>query len=282
MLFSKDRDASGFAKTFPQKLMELLSYDDIRDSITWMPKGDAFMIVKESSFVEKVLPRFFKKTKFSSFKGKIYRWGFKRIMKGENEGAYFHKLFVRDNPILCLHMRRIPRKVDGLSCETTMEESNFIQTANQAPQFDVYEPKEPSPTVPKLPNPLFLPSSLSTCTNENYNYTLLLQAQLVRKLRCEEMALRIQMQNRSIENVLGRSSRQNHLESSNMRKHIPMYRQFSANTLLANDQALGNISSEKILSQPRLPRILELSSSGDKKYLGALAGLLNLQNVSLS
>jgi hypothetical protein len=282
-MFSKQRDANGFAKTFPQKLMELLSYDDVRKSITWMPKGDAFMIVKEKSFVEKVLPRFFKKTKFCSFKGKLYRWGFKRIMKGENEGAYFHKLFLRNNPTLCLHMRRIIRKVGGVSCATTtMEEINVIKAANQAPQFDFDEAKKPSPTVPKLPNPIFLPSSRSTCTNENYSYTLLLQAQLARKLRCEEMALRILMQNRFIGNVLGRSSIENCLESSNIHNYTPVYRQYYVDTLSGYDQMSGTISPEKNLSLPQLPYNLELSSSGDKKYLGALAGLLNLQNVPLS
>merc|ERR1711933_701562 len=106
------KDDSGFSKTFPQKLMELLSCDEVNEYVAWVPKGDAFMIFNESSFVENVLSRFFmKKTKFRSFKGKLYRWGFRRVIKGNTSGAYYHKYFLRDNPDLCLHIRRVSKNI---------------------------------------------------------------------------------------------------------------------------------------------------------------------------
>jgi len=105
------KDESGFVKTFPQRLFELLSAvssetSECSTSIIWTSSNDAFMIVNECTFVEEVLPKYFKKTKFSSFKGKLYRWGFRRVSKGMNTGAYFHRLFLKDDPALCLHMRR--------------------------------------------------------------------------------------------------------------------------------------------------------------------------------
>merc|ERR1712003_595418 len=119
------KGGNGFVKTFPQKLMELLSREDTQEFIRWVPKGDAFVIVNESSFALKV-SRFFKRTKLSSFKGKLYRWGFRRIKKGVNSGSYFHKLFLRDNPSLCLHMRRIVKKGRVLSIDAPQMEEKIL------------------------------------------------------------------------------------------------------------------------------------------------------------
>jgi HSF-type DNA-binding len=86
------------------------------------------------SNVAKVLPKFFKATKFTSFTRKLNRWGFTRVTRGPEVrflivtraftilftfkllltivrlasslkmGSYFHKLFLRDEPTFCLRM----------------------------------------------------------------------------------------------------------------------------------------------------------------------------------
>jgi len=203
MSASNEKHENGFVKIFPQRLMELLSHDDTSESITWTSKGDAFMIVKESSFIEKVLPRFFKKSKISSFKGKLYRWGFKRNMMGKNRGSFFHKFFLRDNPALCLHMRRNQRDVLDFPNKTPLvkaslgkrnritENSNLLssdQTANIVPQVVIHGEKEATP-IPNLQNPLFSPIAYSS---DYYNQALL-RAHLAREVLCKEAALRIQM-----------------------------------------------------------------------------------------
>jgi len=106
-----EKDDSGFVKSFPQRLLALLRSEEDETNlhkkcVSWTETGDAFKIISEESFVNNVLPKYFKRTKFASFKGKLYRWGFRRVNKGLNAGAYFHKLFVKDDPSLCLHMRR--------------------------------------------------------------------------------------------------------------------------------------------------------------------------------
>lgn len=40
----------------------------------------------------------------SSFTRKLNRWGFSRVARGPETGAYFHKLFRRDKPDMCLQM----------------------------------------------------------------------------------------------------------------------------------------------------------------------------------
>ena len=41
-------------------------------------------------------------------------WGFKRVVTGSDHNSYYHEYFVRDNPQLCLQMKRIKKK-DGES-----------------------------------------------------------------------------------------------------------------------------------------------------------------------
>jgi hypothetical protein len=85
--------------------MELLTSHEYMDVISWIPNGAAFIIYKKKKFSTEVLPKFFKQSKFTSFTRKLNRWGFIRITRGPQTGSYFHKLFHRDQPELCLQMR---------------------------------------------------------------------------------------------------------------------------------------------------------------------------------
>uniref|UniRef100_A0A7S4ATW8 HSF-type DNA-binding domain-containing protein n=1 Tax=Pseudo-nitzschia australis TaxID=44445 RepID=A0A7S4ATW8_9STRA len=92
------------AKTFPQILMEILTNDEDSDTIAWLPHGRSFIIYKKKKFAAQVLVKYFKATKFTSFTRKLNRWGFTRVTRGTEMGSYFHKMFLRDNPELCLRM----------------------------------------------------------------------------------------------------------------------------------------------------------------------------------
>jgi HSF-type DNA-binding len=86
-------------------MMEILSCQEYDDVLSWIPNGSAFIIYKKKKFLAEVLPKYFKQTKFTSFTRKLNRWGFIRIARGPEIGSYFHKLFHRDYPYLCLHMK---------------------------------------------------------------------------------------------------------------------------------------------------------------------------------
>ena len=60
-------------KTFPEKLMELLDEETVKESLWWLDGGDAFAIVPKA-FPEKVLNDHFQGTKFESFTRKLNRW----------------------------------------------------------------------------------------------------------------------------------------------------------------------------------------------------------------
>uniref|UniRef100_A0A7S3L5V8 HSF-type DNA-binding domain-containing protein n=1 Tax=Amphora coffeiformis TaxID=265554 RepID=A0A7S3L5V8_9STRA len=91
-------------KSFPQKLMDILSDEVHADIISWLPHGTGFQIHKKKTFAAEILPKHFKASKFTSFTRKLNRWGFTRVPRGPETGAYFHKLFRRDQPHLCSSM----------------------------------------------------------------------------------------------------------------------------------------------------------------------------------
>lgn len=96
--------------TFPQKLMEILSKEENSDVITWLDHGKGFMIIQKKRFVTEVMPMYFKQSKFTSFTRKLNRWGFIRVSRGPEMGAYYHRLFQRNNLRLCLQMTCQPNK----------------------------------------------------------------------------------------------------------------------------------------------------------------------------
>ena len=62
-----------------------------------------------------VLPRFFKQTKYLSFTRQLNLWGFKRITRGIDAGAYYHELFLPGRTNLSMRMKRQKIKGTGIS-----------------------------------------------------------------------------------------------------------------------------------------------------------------------
>jgi len=95
----------GIPMTFPQILMTILNDEENKNIIAWLPHGKAFFISHRKAFVEKVLNLHFKNnSKYTSFTRKLNRWGFTRVDRGPDEGAYYHMFFQRGNYSLCRHM----------------------------------------------------------------------------------------------------------------------------------------------------------------------------------
>jgi HSF-type DNA-binding len=84
--------------------MEILSNEGHSDIISWLPNGRGFMIYNKKRFSVEVLPKYFKKSKFTSFTRKLNRWNFTRITRGPETGAYYHEFFERGNLRLCMQM----------------------------------------------------------------------------------------------------------------------------------------------------------------------------------
>jgi hypothetical protein len=129
--------------------MEVLSRGDIDTIIQWLPHGRAFIVLNPQVFVKEVLPRFFKQSKFMSFTRQLNLWGFKRITKGRDAGAYYHQLFLRGRPRLCMRMRRQKIKGTGIKLTPNPEtEPNFYKISEAAPLPAMEQKKEYEPLPP--------------------------------------------------------------------------------------------------------------------------------------
>eukprot|EP00957_Ditylum_brightwellii_P071140 5407360-Ditylum_brightwellii.AAC.1 len=108
------RNRGGVTEPFPEKLHRMLHYahtENLTDIVSFFPHGRAFAIHKASMFVSRIMPNFFRQTRLTSFQRQLNLYGFKRIGTGPDTGGYYHELFLKGRPGLCVNMKRT--KVKG-------------------------------------------------------------------------------------------------------------------------------------------------------------------------
>lgn len=91
---------------FPSKLHHILRASEYNDIICWLPHGRSWRVLQQGRFEKEVLPIFFRHGRYASFARQINGWGFRRISSGTDFNSYYHELFLRDAPELCLQMTR--------------------------------------------------------------------------------------------------------------------------------------------------------------------------------
>lgn len=93
--------------TFPERLMELLENETVKEAMWWLPGGCAFAI-RPKIFYDVVLSKYFQGTKFESFTRKLNRWGFRRLASqgvAQSTVAYYNKSFKQGQPQMVKNMR---------------------------------------------------------------------------------------------------------------------------------------------------------------------------------
>lgn len=78
------------------------------DAVSWVDDGKAFKVHNLEKFVEKVIPPYFKQTKYKSFQRQLYIYGFTRVpasAKRQTAGSYYHPKFFRGDKLMCLSMQ---------------------------------------------------------------------------------------------------------------------------------------------------------------------------------
>ena len=74
--------------------------------ISWLPHGRAWKVHKPKAFEDEVIPKFFVSCKYTSFVRQANGWGFRRILKGQDRNAYYHRYFLRGRSDFCRLMIR--------------------------------------------------------------------------------------------------------------------------------------------------------------------------------
>jgi hypothetical protein len=94
-------------------MLEHVKRDGNDTIVSWQLHGKAFRVHKPKAFAEIVLPRYSNNSKYRSFLRQLHLYDFIRIKDKQSPdfGAYYHKLFQKDQIQLSLQMTR--RKIKG-------------------------------------------------------------------------------------------------------------------------------------------------------------------------
>ncbi|KAL7580755.1 hypothetical protein ACA910_001037 [Epithemia clementina (nom. ined.)] len=116
------------APTFPEKLMAMMRYAETQGDnfcVKWLDDGKSFIIEDPDTFTKKIVPQYFKPTKFSSFTRKLYRWGFRQLNRGMGQDdpvIFGNDYFQRNKPELMARMK------STTAAATRKAEEEMIQT----------------------------------------------------------------------------------------------------------------------------------------------------------
>lgn len=146
----KVRTRGGVKVPFPLKLFKMLDSIDrcspeLSQFISWQPHGRCFRVHDLQKFREHVLPKFFNHTQYTSFRRQLNLWGFTRLRgKGDDQGAYYHEMFLRGKPFLCHGIIRTPIVGAGKSSSqapgtkrSTKAEPKFCSMPPMPPRAEV-------------------------------------------------------------------------------------------------------------------------------------------------
>jgi len=128
----KQTSASSSSSTiekFPMKLhkiVERCEIDGYSSIISWMPHGRSFKIHNRNEFVTKVMPKYFYITRFTSFIRQLTLYGFYKCRKGADKGSFFHELFLRNRPGLCVGITRSSEKKRKLESEPNFYKMSYL------------------------------------------------------------------------------------------------------------------------------------------------------------
>lgn len=134
MLGIFDHAAASSVHVFPEKMHYILlelENEGSRDIVSWLPHGRAFMVHSLKLFEEEILSKWFNMTKYTSFQRQMNLYGFRRVAKGVDKGAYYHELFSKGGST-CASISSAPRSRELQLVNVTL--TAMIRTSTGCPQ----------------------------------------------------------------------------------------------------------------------------------------------------
>ncbi|KAL7521480.1 hypothetical protein ACHAWX_006155 [Stephanocyclus meneghinianus] len=144
----------GVYDPFPMKVHRMLDQtkaEGLASVVSWLEHGRAFKIHKPQVFTEVIMPRFFNQSKYTSFQRQLNLYGFNRLSRGRDSGAYHHELFLRGKPALATRLLR--QKVKGSGHKT-------MRLLDDEPDFYTMPPLMADPKDDIIIPNVFAPGSL--------------------------------------------------------------------------------------------------------------------------
>eukprot|EP00543_Licmophora_paradoxa_P002212 CAMPEP_0202446352 /NCGR_PEP_ID=MMETSP1360-20130828/4864_1 /ASSEMBLY_ACC=CAM_ASM_000848 /TAXON_ID=515479 /ORGANISM="Licmophora paradoxa, Strain CCMP2313" /LENGTH=220 /DNA_ID=CAMNT_0049062799 /DNA_START=38 /DNA_END=700 /DNA_ORIENTATION=- len=125
----------GVPQQFPRRLYEMLEHEarlaetnsDHQTIIFWSKNGTAFRIVDVTLFASKILPRYFRTSKFSSFQRNLNLYGFSKVKRGPETDMYSHPSFVQGRPENLSQLRKVNSTASRRKEETNTRNQNQEQ-----------------------------------------------------------------------------------------------------------------------------------------------------------
>jgi hypothetical protein len=133
--------------------------------VSWQPHGKAFRVHQPNAFASIVMPQYFKQQKkYKSFQRQLNIYGFRRIGKGMDAGAYFHPMFIRNQKSMSLRMSC--QKIKGNHKSTNKVVDDHAAGDPDFYSQDMLNVLDNNLTNALQPVPILLESSTAR-TNEN-------------------------------------------------------------------------------------------------------------------
>lgn len=109
----------GVPQQFPRRLYNMLeSESQLQQSapseclISWSQSGKAFRIEDVTLFSTRVLPKYFRTNKFSSFQRNLNLYGFSKVRRGPDADMYAHPSFLRGRPEILSELKKCKSAAD--------------------------------------------------------------------------------------------------------------------------------------------------------------------------
>jgi len=129
---------------FLQKTFEIFSDPAHEGVCGWGVNNDSVVIHNIDVFAEKVLPKYFKHSKYSSFTRQLHKYDFHKTTNDPLLGEFKHQYFVKDQPEMMVFIQRKPyvnkKYVSGEAEISSGRQHNYTQNTNHhCPQQESLE-----------------------------------------------------------------------------------------------------------------------------------------------